>query len=183
MTTVFHARANGRFIEIQSNLRRKKLHRMNQGSHFLGGTFSKRSNLMKRGIPLWIWWKVNGNWDNNMSWIYQWRKAIVEQVLASEEINKSNIQQSRTVRTVCDQSRKVNRRSKVVWDRKLITEFTISISSTRRNHSLWWTLVSKDNYISRWVVRENLIYVRIKNRAQRRRRWLIKKKEVKQWVR
>ena len=29
MTTVFHAWAYGRFIEIQSNLRRKKLHRMN----------------------------------------------------------------------------------------------------------------------------------------------------------
>ena len=23
------------------------------------------SNVMKWGIPLWIWWKVNGNWDNN----------------------------------------------------------------------------------------------------------------------
>ena len=29
MTTVFHTWAYGRFIEIQSNLRRKKLHRMN----------------------------------------------------------------------------------------------------------------------------------------------------------
>ena len=29
VTTVFHTWACGRFIEIQSNLRRKKLHRMN----------------------------------------------------------------------------------------------------------------------------------------------------------
>ena len=35
------------------------------------------SYVMKRGMPLWIWWKVNGNWDN-----------IVEQILASEVRNK-----------------------------------------------------------------------------------------------
>ena len=47
------------------------------------------SYAMKRGIPLWIWWKVNGNWDNNMIGISQWREAIEEQILASEERNKS----------------------------------------------------------------------------------------------
>ena len=40
MTTVFHAWPYGRFIEIQRNLRRKKLHRTNQGPNFLGGSFS-----------------------------------------------------------------------------------------------------------------------------------------------
>ena len=40
MATVFHARLHGRFMEIQSNLRRKKLHRTNQDSNFLGGSFS-----------------------------------------------------------------------------------------------------------------------------------------------
>ena len=35
----------GRLIEIQSNLRRKKLHRTNQGSNFLGGSFSNRDNV------------------------------------------------------------------------------------------------------------------------------------------
>ena len=35
----------GRYIEIQSNLRRKKLHRMNKGSNFLGGSFSDRDNV------------------------------------------------------------------------------------------------------------------------------------------
>ena len=31
------------------------------------------SYAMKWGIPLWIWWNVNGNWDNNMMKISQWR--------------------------------------------------------------------------------------------------------------
>ena len=30
---------------MQSNLRRKKLHRANQGSNFLGGSFSNRDNV------------------------------------------------------------------------------------------------------------------------------------------
>ena len=35
----------GRFTEIKSNFRRKKLHRTNQGSNFLGGSFSNRDNV------------------------------------------------------------------------------------------------------------------------------------------
>ena len=34
-----------RFIEIQSNLRRKKLYRMNQEFNFLGGTFGNTENI------------------------------------------------------------------------------------------------------------------------------------------
>ena len=45
MTTVFHAWLYGRFTEIESNIRRKKLHRTNQGSNFLGGSFSNRDNV------------------------------------------------------------------------------------------------------------------------------------------
>ena len=45
MATVFHTWAYGRFIEIQSNLRRKKLHRTNQRSNFLGDSFSNRDNV------------------------------------------------------------------------------------------------------------------------------------------
>ena len=45
VTTVFHAWVYGRFIQIQSNLRRKKLHRTNQGSNFLGSSFSNRDNV------------------------------------------------------------------------------------------------------------------------------------------
>ena len=40
-----HARPYGRFTEIQSNLRRKKLQRTNQDSHFLGDSFSNRYNV------------------------------------------------------------------------------------------------------------------------------------------
>ena len=50
MATVFHAWPNGRFIEIQSNL--MKLHRMNQGSNFLGDSFSNRYKV-KAPIQLW----------------------------------------------------------------------------------------------------------------------------------
>ena len=43
-------------------------------------------------------------------------KAIVEEILASEEINKSK--RGRTVRiTVLDPSRKINYPSKVIWDK------------------------------------------------------------------
>ena len=44
ITTVFHTRPYGRFIEIQSNFTRKKLHRTNQGSNFLGCIFNNRDN-------------------------------------------------------------------------------------------------------------------------------------------
>ena len=45
MTKVFHVWVYGRFIEIQSNLRRKKLHKINQSSNFHGGSFSNRDNV------------------------------------------------------------------------------------------------------------------------------------------
>ena len=44
MTAVFHERLYGRYIEIQNNLRRKKLQRMIQGSNFFEDRFSKRDN-------------------------------------------------------------------------------------------------------------------------------------------
>ena len=45
---IFHARPYSRFIEIQSNLRRMKLHRTNEGTNFLGGGFSNTDNV--RGV-------------------------------------------------------------------------------------------------------------------------------------
>ena len=45
MTTVFHASPYGRFIEVQSNPWRKKRHRINQGSNFLGSSFSNTDNV------------------------------------------------------------------------------------------------------------------------------------------
>ena len=52
MTAEFYAWPYGRFIEIQSNLRRKKLQRPNQGSNFLGGSFSNRDNVRPPN-PIW----------------------------------------------------------------------------------------------------------------------------------
>ena len=46
MTVLFYARLYGRFIEIKRNLRRNKLHRMNKGSNFLGGSLSNRNNVI-----------------------------------------------------------------------------------------------------------------------------------------
>ena len=45
MATVFQAWPYDRFIEIESNLRRKELHRTNQSPNFLGGSFSNRDNV------------------------------------------------------------------------------------------------------------------------------------------
>ena len=45
MTAAFHVWLYGRFTELESNLRRKKIHRTNQGSNFLGGSFSSRYNV------------------------------------------------------------------------------------------------------------------------------------------
>ena len=49
MKTVFHAWADNRFIEIQGSFRGKKLHWLNQGSNFLGCSFSNRDNV---GAPI-----------------------------------------------------------------------------------------------------------------------------------
>ena len=45
MTTVGHAWPYGRFIEILSNLRSKKLNTTNQSSKYLGGSFTNRDNV------------------------------------------------------------------------------------------------------------------------------------------
>ena len=68
MTTVFRfiEIESNRFIEIQSNLRRKKLHRTNKGSNFLGGIFSNRNNVNAKNIKLKSHeadenlWKISG---------------------------------------------------------------------------------------------------------------------------
>ena len=45
ITTGFHARMYGRFIEIRGNLRGKKLHRANQDSNFLGSRFGDEAKI------------------------------------------------------------------------------------------------------------------------------------------
>ena len=37
------------------------------------------SYAMKQGTLFWFFWKVNGNWDNNMIRISQWKEAIIKQ--------------------------------------------------------------------------------------------------------
>ena len=50
-------------------------------SQMITNTIPNRSRIvisyvMKQGIPLWIWWKVNGNWDINMIKIFQLKESI-----------------------------------------------------------------------------------------------------------
>ena len=45
MTAVFHAWPYDKFIEIQSQFRRKKLHKTNQGANFLGLSLRNRDNI------------------------------------------------------------------------------------------------------------------------------------------
>ena len=143
-------------------------------------------NAMKWGILLSIWWRVNGNWDNNMIRISKWRESHCRTNSSIRRKKKSK--KSRTMRiTVWDLDRKVNHLSKIIWDRKVITEFTRLISSSRIGKPVLVmdVKVTKDKNISGWVDRENFIYVgwnRIKNHTQRQRRWLIEEKEVRHWV-
>ena len=143
------------------------------------------SYVIKPGILLRIWWKVNGNWDK-MIRISQWRESHCR--TNTNVRRKKEIQKSRTMRiTVLDPSRKVNHLSKAIWDRKIITEFTRSISSTRIGKLVLMmdVKVSEDKTISRGVDQKNLIYVRwnrIENHAQRWRGWLVREKEVRHWV-
>ena len=60
------------------------------------------------------------------------------------------------------ESRKVHHLTKVIYDKKNLTEFTRLISSTRIGKPVLMMdiKVSKDKNISRWVDGENLIYVR-----------------------
>ena len=44
MTTVPYVKLYGRLKEIKGNLTREKLHRMNQGSKLLGGSFSNKGS-------------------------------------------------------------------------------------------------------------------------------------------
>ena len=87
------------------------------------------SYVIKRGILFWVYWKANENWDNNMIRISQWRESHCKTNISLRW--KKLIQKSMTERArVRDPSRKVNHLSKVIWDRKSISEFTRSISSS-----------------------------------------------------
>ena len=80
MTTVFHAKPYGGLIEIQSNLRRKKLHRMNQGLKRLGENFSNRDDFRS---PI------------------QTRRKRQPQHLENELSSKTNLNESTEVTNAC----------------------------------------------------------------------------------
>ena len=83
---------------------------------------------MKLCIPFWACWKVNGNWENNMIRISQWKESHCR---TDTSIRKNKSKRARLWELVRDPSRNVNNLSKVIWHRKIITEFTRFISSTR----------------------------------------------------
>ena len=127
------------------------------------------------GHPAVNWQKVNGNWDNNMIRISQW-KAIVQQIIPSKERNKPN-------RTVCitvwGLSRKINHLSKVVWDYK----------NYNRVHHIYQFQQNRltsphdgQKHTSRCIDQENPIYVRwnrTKNSAYIQRRWLTEENKIR----
>ena len=105
----------------------------------------------------------------------------MKQILASEEINKpKKVGLLESQWGVWDMSRKLKHLSAVVWDGKIITEFTMS--RIGQPVLMMDVKVSKDKYISRCSDWENLTYLiwnGIKNHTQRRRSWSKEKKEVK----
>ena len=135
------------------------------------------SNAMKWGIPLWIWWKVNGNWDNNMIRTFQWRESYCR--------TNSSIRRNKSKKAGLWESSGIQVGKLTIKVRSIITEFTRSTSSTTIGKPVLMMdiKVSKNKHICRWFHRENVIYVRwnrIKNHAKRRRRWSIKEKDVRQ---
>ena len=117
---------------------------------------------MKQGILFEFIWKAMETETATWSEFSNDGKAILEQILAPEERNKykrAELWESRI--TVWDSSRKVNRLSKVVWDRTIITECTRSTNFTRIGTPflMMHFKVSKEKQFG-WVGRENLIYVR-----------------------
>ena len=68
------------------------------------------SYTIKRGISFWVYPNFNGSWDNNLSHFPNGAKSFVEQILMSEDRNKSK----RIVRvTVRDPCCKINHLRKV----------------------------------------------------------------------
>ena len=80
------------------------------------------SYAIKWGILFWVYWKINGDWNNNMIRISQWRESRCRTNTCIKR--KKEVQNNRTVRvTVQDPSRNVHL-SKIIWDIKIITKFT-----------------------------------------------------------
>ena len=93
-----------------------------------------KSYAMKWGISFWVWWRVTGNWDNNIR-ISQSREIHGRTSISIRK--KKQTQKSWTVWVILwDPSRKVIHLIKVIWARKIITEFTSFVSSNRIGYSV-----------------------------------------------
>ena len=80
-----------------------------------------KSYLMKRGIPLWVWREVNGNWGNIMIRISWWRECC----RTNTRVRKNKPRTNRV--TVKNLSKSVKHQNKVKHESKL----TRSTSSSR----------------------------------------------------
>ena len=74
------------------------------------------SQMMKQGILFWVYWKVNGKWDNSMIRISQWTENHFR--TNNSLGRKKEIQKGKTLRVIVrNPSRKVNYLSKVTWEK------------------------------------------------------------------
>ena len=85
------------------------------------------SYAMKWGVPLWIWWKFNGNWGKNMIRISQWRENHCRTNTSVKERNK--FKRAGLWQWQCEMW--VGKLTIWVRSFEIITKFTRSISSTR----------------------------------------------------
>ena len=116
---------------------------------------------VKRSIPLWVSQKINGNSDDNFIRISNWGKVIVEQIITSEEINKS---------------KRAGHLRQINFNKSLPA---LSVPSEWVMQSLWCTLESPntnilaDGLIER--ISSTLDEIALRNRAERQKRgrWLI----------
>ena len=74
-TKVFHARLYGRFIEIKSNFKRTKLHKVNEDSNLSRGSLSNRDNIR---VP--IQFKGKRHYQNLKKWLFFKNRPIQFQI-------------------------------------------------------------------------------------------------------
>ena len=102
MKTIFHAWLHGKFIGIMRSFRRKKLHKTNWCSNFLGGSFSKKDNVtapiqfrkerQPQHLKIWFFLKnrpiqistsiapVSLSQSNETSWVF-WALKLISHFL------------------------------------------------------------------------------------------------------
>ena len=114
------------------------------------------SHAAKQDILFWVYWRVNGNWDNNIIRISHQRESHCGTNTSVKR--KKKTQKSRTVRVLGIRVGKLT-----IW----LWSFETKKNCNRVNLMVY-IKVPKDKHIIRWLDQENLIYVwwnRIKNGA------------------